>query len=148
MLRRDGFAAIRTAILNAIIFSSTADSIFRKFYSEVARNVTRLYILKLCRFVWDLIGSLARCAPPGGMDFRAISRDFERKILRPRKFFENFGPKSAQNRVQSHTMQHADALHRCCGPLRVVRMLRTTKRHGFRRDLPRFRTRNFADAKI
>ena len=132
------------------------------------------------------------------MDFGAISRDFDRKSLRPRQFFEIFGREphaiaraaargrsaqllgtsegrkhaehheaawisarshaisnakfcdrenfskiSVRNRVQSHPVQHADARHSCWGPLRVVSMLRTTKRHGFRRDLTRFRTQNF-----
>ena len=61
---------------------------------------------------------------------------------------KNFGPKSAPNRMQSHTPQHADARNRCWGPLRVMIKLRTTRRHGFRRDLARFRTQNFAAAKI
>ena len=78
------------------------------------------------------------------MDFGAISRDFERKILPPRKIFENFGPKSAPNRAKSHAAQHADARNRCWGPLRVVSKLRTTRRHGLWRDLARFRTQNFA----
>ena len=71
-------------------------------------------------------------------DFRCDLTRLERKILRPRKFFKNFVTKSARNRVQSHPLQHADARHTCWGPLRVVSMLRTTKRHGFRRDLTRF----------
>ena len=77
-----------------------------------------------------------------------ISRDFERKILQPRKFCENFGPKSAPNRTKSHAAQHADARNRCQGPSKIVRKLRTTRRHEFRRDLARFRTQNFAAAKI
>ena len=79
------------------------------------------------------------------MDFGAISRDFERKIWRPRKIFENFGRKSAANRTQSHVPQHADAPDSCWGPLRVVSKLRTTRRHGFWRDLTRFGTQNFAN---
>ena len=51
----------------------------------------------------------------------------------------NFGRKSAANRTQSHVPQHADARDSCWGPLRVVSKLRTTWRHGFRRDLTRFR---------
>ena len=82
------------------------------------------------------------------MDFGAISRDSERKILRPRKIFENFGRKSVANRMQSHAPQHADARHSSWGPLRVVRKLRITGRHGFWRDLARFRTQNLAAAKI
>ena len=39
--------------------------------------------------------------------------------------------------MQSHAPQHANARHSCWGPLRVVSKLRTTKRHGFRRDLTR-----------
>ena len=81
------------------------------------------------------------------MDFGAISRDFERKILRPRKFFENFDPKCAANRTESHAPRRADARHSCRGPLTVVSKLRTTKRHAFWRDLMRFRTKNFAAAK-
>ena len=61
------------------------------------------------------------------------------KFLRPRKFSKI----SVRNRTQSHAPQHADTRHRCCGPLRVVSKLRTTWRHGFRRDLARFRTQNF-----
>ena len=76
------------------------------------------------------------------MDCGAISSDFERKILWHRQFFENyFGRKSAKNRTQSHTPQHADVQQSCWGPLRVVSMLRTTERHEFRRDLKRFRTK-------
>ena len=59
-----------------------------------------------------------------------------------------FGPKSAPNRTKSHAAQHADARNRCWGPLRVVRKLRTTRRHGFRRDLARFRTQFFAAAEF
>ena len=78
------------------------------------------------------------------MDLGAISRDFDRKILRPRKFFENFGRKSAENRVQSHVPHHADARHSCWGPLIVVSKLCTTGRHGFLRDL----TRTISDEKF
>ena len=53
---------------------------------------------------------------------------------------------SAQNRTQSHAPQHADALHRCCRPARVVRKLCNTCRHRFLRDLTRFRTKIFAAA--
>ena len=56
-------------------------------------------------------------------------------------------PKSAPNRIVSHAAQHANARNRCWGPLKVVRKLRTTRRHGFRRHLARFRTQNFAAAK-
>ena len=34
------------------------------------------------------------------MNFGAIARDFERKILRPRKFFENFGRKWDRFRIK------------------------------------------------
>ena len=73
----------------------------------------------------------ASCAPPGGMNFGAIARDFERKILRPRKIFENFGRKSAGNRTQSRAPQHADPRHSCWGPHQVA----VQQRHGFWRGL-------------
>ena len=69
---------------------------------------------------------------------------FRMKNFAAAKIFENFGPKSAPNRTKSHAAQHADARNRCLGPLKVVRKLRTVRRHGFRRDLARFRTKNFA----
>ena len=136
------------------------------------------------------------------MEFGANSREFERKILRPRKFRSEirsesleisrstayrcsqqmfgtskgceeasqhqaawitarsraisnekfcgrgpakiFGPKSAPNRSNSHAAQHADARTRCRGPLKVETKLRTARRHGVRRELARFRTKNFA----
>ena len=135
-------------------------------------------------------------------DFGAFSRDFERKILRPRKIFENFGPTSpaisravacrgsaqccctfegrhkaanlrqtrimarsraisnekfcgrvqnlkisVRHRPQSHAPQHADAPHSANGPFRVVTRLQIFGRHGFRRVLPRSRTKNYAAAK-
>ena len=74
---------------------------------------------------------------------RAISNA---KCCGREKCSKNFGPKFVLNRVQSHAPQHADARHRCWGPLRVVARLCVTKRHGFRRDLARFRTQTFAAA--
>ena len=71
--------------------------------------------------------------------WRDLTR-FRTKILRPRKFFQNFGRKSAENRTISDAPQHADAPHTCSGPLRVLSKLRTTWRHGRWRDLMRFRT--------
>ena len=73
---------------------AAAKIILRKFRSQIARNLTRRSMPTLGIDVGDLRGSWASCAPPSGTDFGAISRDLERKILRPRKFFENFGRKS------------------------------------------------------
>ena len=81
------------------------------------------------------------------MDFGAISSDFERKILRPRKFFENFGPRSAANRTKSHAPQRADAHYSAWRPLKLVAGLCVANRKAFGRDLARFRTKNFAAAK-
>ena len=50
--------------------------------------------------------------------------------------------------TRSHAIPLAVTRHSCLGPLRVVSKLRTIRRHGFRRDLARFRTQNFAAAKI
>ena len=61
---------------------------------EIARNITRRSMLTLATDVGDLKRSSGSCASPGGMDFGAFSRDFERKILRPRKFRFEIGPKS------------------------------------------------------
>ena len=65
----------------------------------------------------------------------AISRDFDRKISRPRKSFENFGQNFAENRTESHVPQHADARHSDWGPLRLVGRLQHAEESGFRRDL-------------
>ena len=73
---------------------------------------------------------------------------FRTKNFAAAKIFENFGPKSAPNCSKSHAAQHTVARNRCLGPLKVVRKLRNTRRHGLRRDLARFRTKNFAAAKI
>ena len=51
------------------------------------------------------------------------------------------------SQVIYHAAHHADARHSRWGPLRIVNKLCTTWRHGFRRDLTRFRTRNFAAAR-
>ena len=40
----------------------------------------------------DLCGSWRGRAPPLGIDYGTFSRDFGRKILRPRKILKNFGP--------------------------------------------------------
>ena len=62
---------------------------------QIASNHTRRSMPTLGTDVpRDLEGSRQGCASPSGTDFGAISRDFESKILRPRKFSENFGPKS------------------------------------------------------
>ena len=53
---------------------------------------------------------------------------------------------SVENRTQSHAPQHTDARHSCWGPLRVVSKLSTARRHGFRRDLTRFRMKISAAA--
>ena len=53
---------------------------------------------------------------------------------------------SVENRTQSRPPQHADARHEGWGPHRVVSKLRSTRRHGFRRDLTGFRTKNFTAA--
>ena len=84
----------------------------------------------------------------GTADFGAISRDFDRKISRPRNFFENFGQKFAANRTESHVPRHADARHSVWGPLRVVARLQHVWHSGFRCDLARFRSQNFATAKL
>ena len=117
---------------------------FRKFRSEIRRESHQISrAASICGQLTDRGRSVNRSARAAQISARsrAISNA---KILRSRKSFENFGPKSAPNRTQSHAAQHADARHRCWGPLRVVSELHTTKRHGFRRDLTRFRTRNFA----
>ena len=81
------------------------------------------------------------------MDFGAISRNFKRKILRPRKIFENFGRKSAPNRTESHAQRHADALHTVWTPLWVKARLQHVKHSGFWRNLAQFRTQSFATVK-
>ena len=88
---------------------------------------------------------VARLRVVGRHGFR---RDFEREILRPRKFFEIFSPKSAANRTKSDAPQRADALHSVCGPPRIVARLRVVGRHDFWRDPAGFRTWNSAAAKI
>ena len=48
----------------------------------------------------DLCGAWRCCVSPGSADFCAISTDFERGILRPRKFFRNF---RSEIRCKSHS---------------------------------------------
>ena len=55
---------------------------------RIARNLARRCMPMLCTDVEDLCRSCASCEPPGGTDFGAISRDFGRKILRPRKILQ------------------------------------------------------------
>ena len=102
----------------------------------------------LCTLFGDLCGSRRGCVSSGSADFRAISHDFGREILRPRfsKVIEIFGPKSAVNRMQPHAPQQADALHTVWGPLRVAARLRVVWPRGFSCGLARSRTRNFAAA--
>ena len=61
---------------------------------------------------------------------------------------ENFSKFSVRNRLQIAVPHLANTRNIAYGPLRVVRRLRVIKRHGFRCDLARFRTQNFAAAKI
>ena len=96
----------------------------------------------------DLYGSWQGCTSSGGTDIGVFSRDFERKNLRPRKFFENFGPKSTANRMQSHAPQHVDARHSVRGPLKIVPRTHVVGQHGFWRVLARLRTQKFAAAKF
>ncbi len=77
------------------------------------------------------------------MNYGAIARDFGPKILRPRKIFEIFGPKSAANRTKSHEPQRADARHSVWGPLWLAAMSAALGQPEFRRNLTRFRTENF-----
>ena len=72
-----------------------AAKFFRKFRSEIRCNLTRRSMPTLGIVLRDLLRSWQGCTSPGGTVFGAFSRDFERKIFRPRNFFENFGPKSA-----------------------------------------------------
>ena len=53
---------------------------------RIARNLMRRSMLTLGTVFGDLHDSWQGLAPSGNADFGAISRDFERKILRPRKF--------------------------------------------------------------
>jgi len=80
------------------------------------------------------------------MDFGSIASDFERKKMRPRKFFENFGPTFAANHTKSHAPQRFDARHSAWCPLKLVAGLRVANRKAFGRDLARIRTQNFAAA--
>ena len=66
---------------------------------RIARNLTRRSMPTLRTVFGDLCGSRRGCASSGSADFRAISHDFGREILRPRKILEIFGPKSAANRT-------------------------------------------------
>ena len=110
--------------------------------AAIACNLTCHSMPTLSIVHGDLCGSWRGRAPPLGIDFGTISRDFGRKILRPRKILKNCGP----NRDKSATPQHADAQHCAWGPLWPVTRPRTSNRHGFRHDLARFRTKNFAAA--
>ncbi len=115
---------------------------------QIAWNLTRRIVPTLGKVFGDILGSRRGLASSGNADFGAISRDSGRKILRPRKIFEIFGPKSAENRTESHAPQRADARHSVWGPLWLAARLGVVGQHGFRRDLARFRTQNFAAAKI
>ena len=120
---------------------------FRKFRLEIRRDSHQISrAASICGQLTDRGRSVNRSARAARISARsrAISNA---KILRSRKIFENFGPKSAPNRAQSHAAQSADARHRCQGSPRVATRLRVTERHGFRRDVARFRTQNSAAAK-
>ena len=107
-IRRD-LARIRTK-------NFAAAKKIQNFRSRSRRNPPRHSMPTLRTVLGDLCGSWQGCAPPIGRDFGAISRDFGRKILRPRKNFKIFGPRFTANRMQSHAPQHADPLHSACGP--------------------------------
>ena len=49
-------------------------------------------------------------ASSGNADFGAIARVFGLKILWPRKIFENFAPKFAENGTESHAPRRAVTL--------------------------------------
>ena len=60
--------------------------------AAIACNLTCHSMPTLCIVHGDLCGSWRGRAPPLGIDFGTISRDFGRKILRPRKILKNCGP--------------------------------------------------------
>ena len=123
-----------------------AAKIFRKFRSEIRCESHAISRAAACQRSGHLLGTSQGREQAAHHLAARISARFRTQNFAAAKIFENFGPKSAPNRTQSHAAQHADARNRCWGPLRVVTKLRTTRRHGFRRDLTRFRMKNFAAA--
>ena len=115
---------------------------------RIARKLTRRSMPTPGTVFGDLHASWQCLHSSSNADFHAISRDSGREIFRPRKFFENFGPKSAANRTKSHAPHHADARHSVRGPSCLAARLGVVGQSGFRRDLARSRTQHFAAAKI
>ena len=104
---------------------------------RIARNLTRRSMPTLGTVFGDLHASRQGLASSGNAEFGAISRDSERKILRPRKIFETFEPKSVANRTKSHAPRHADARNSVWGPSCLAARLGVVWQRGFRCDLTR-----------
>ena len=107
---------------SAEIWSGSRSRVFstRTTSPRIAPNLTCRGIPTLGTVSGDLSGSWPGCSTWGTADFGAISRDFDRKISRPRKSFENFGQNFAENRTECHVPRHADARQSDLGPLRLV----------------------------
>ena len=118
---------------------------FRNFRSESRRKSRASSIPVLARVFEDLFATRRGRASSGSANFGAIARVFGPKILRPRKIFD-FGPRGAENRAQTRTPRHADGRQRLCGPVCLAARPGVVEKHGFRRNLTRFRTENFAAA--
>ena len=81
----------------------------KNFGPKSVSNPTCLSMPTLRTVFGDLCDSWQDCSSPIDRDFGAISRDFGRKIVRPRKICKNFGLRSAANRTESHVPQLANA---------------------------------------
>ena len=113
---------------------------------RIACNLSRRTSAWLRILYGDLCGSWRGCTSSGGANLGAISRDFGREILRPRKFFEIFGPKIVANRIYYLAPHLSMARNTVWGPLRVLARLHVVGRCGFGRDFGReiLRPRKFS----
>ena len=120
----------------------------RKIFEIFGRESHEISRAAACRRPTPCLGtSFARCEAGRRQAERILVRSHA--ILNAKLFCgrEKFSKVSVENRTESHAPRRADARHCCWGPLSVVSKLSTAEWHGFRCDLTRFRTQNFAAAK-
>ena len=75
---------------------------FGKFGLKFVDNCIESHAAQYVSTQHSVWGPLRVVAGLQHMEHSGFRRDFEPRMLRPHKFFENFGPKSAENRTKSH----------------------------------------------
>ena len=117
---------------------------------RIARNLTRRTMPTLGTVFGDLHASRQGVASSGKAHFGEISRDDPNAKFCGRENFSKISVRNPLRTARNFTRRtnDADARHNVWGPSCLAARLGVVGQRGFRRDLARFRTQNFAAAKI